>query len=96
MQGESGITRGEAILKRGKLLRVWVEFVGDEIKNVKITGDFFIYPEDTVEVLEKELKGKKIKDVQGIVENVMRNCEYIGIEPKHIVEAVELAWKRRK
>ncbi len=96
MQGVSGITRGEAILKRGKLLRVWMEFEGDEIKNVKITGDFFIYPEDTVEVLEKELKGKKIKDVQVIVENVMRDCEYIGIEPKHIVEAVELAWKRRK
>ncbi len=41
----------------GKLLRIFLEY--DEknklIRNIQITGDFFIYPEEGIEILEKNL-----------------------------------------
>ncbi len=94
METEHGITEGRAILKRGKLIKVWARFKGEKILDIRITGDFFIYPEDTIERIEEGLKNRKISEVMGIVEEIMKGCEYIGIEPKDIEEAVNLAWKK--
>jgi len=95
MQAENGTTEGKIALKKGKLIKVRAKFRGEYIEEIRITGDFFIYPEDTIEVLERELKGKRISDVKNIIERVMKNCEYIGVEPSDIDEAVRLAWMRR-
>lgn len=42
----------------GKLLRVkiTIEETKGTIENVKINGDFFLYPEDTIIILEENLK----------------------------------------
>ncbi len=44
----------------GKLIRIRMELEDEVIKRIKITGDFFIYPEETIERLEEELTGQRI------------------------------------
>jgi len=41
----------------GKLLKIALEEEGGTIKMIKITGDFFIYPEENLEKMEVELLG---------------------------------------
>lgn len=48
---------------QGKLLKISLEF--DEKKNIileiHITGDFFVYPEEAIEMLEKKLRNMVIE-----------------------------------
>jgi lipoate-protein ligase A len=39
----------------GKLVKISMDLDNEIIKSVKITGDFFIHPEDSLEDLEKDL-----------------------------------------
>lgn len=39
------------------LIRIHAEVIEGVIKEIKITGDFFMVPEQSVELLEKMLKG---------------------------------------
>ena len=43
----------------GKLIRVTIECVHDKIQNIKITGDFFLHPEETIQQIENSLVGRK-------------------------------------
>ena len=42
----------------GKLLKIFLEFneKNNSIESIKITGDFFAYPEETIEIMENKLK----------------------------------------
>jgi len=48
--------RAEYKVKGGKLIKVALEVEGDVIKSAKICGDFFLYPEDAIEEIERSLK----------------------------------------
>jgi hypothetical protein len=95
MPPKSGITEGRVAIKKGKLLKIWARFNEDVILDIKITGDFFVYPENTIELIENSLLGKRVSEVGEIIKKIMENCEYIGIEPQDIYEAVRLAWMKR-
>ena len=41
----------------GKLVKAQLETEGTRIKKVKITGDFFLHPEELIEELEKAVEG---------------------------------------
>ncbi len=41
----------------GKLLKIFLEEAEGKIVTLKITGDFFVYPEESIEELEKALLG---------------------------------------
>ncbi len=43
-------------VKEGKIIKVEVEFDGT-IRRIKITGDFFLHPEDILEHIEKSMLG---------------------------------------
>lgn len=64
MKRENGIINGEysADYKAcgGKLLRVRLLVHNNIIKDIKVTGDFFIHPEECIEELEQLLKHTKI------------------------------------
>ncbi len=47
----------------GKLLRIDLERDGEVIKDIRIRGDFFIHPEDSITEIEDILKGTAIKDI---------------------------------
>ncbi len=41
----------------GKLLKIFVEEAGGIITSLRITGDFFIYPETRIEEAEQAMRG---------------------------------------
>ncbi|MEM3030146.1 MAG: lipoate protein ligase C-terminal domain-containing protein [Candidatus Micrarchaeia archaeon] len=52
---------GKGVFKAGKLLKIFVEF-DEVIRRIKITGDFFFYPEDAIAELEKALEGTPVNE----------------------------------
>jgi hypothetical protein len=54
------ITRkAEHKVKGGKLIRCTLQLSDNVIVDVKITGDFFMHPEESIEILENILKGSE-------------------------------------
>ncbi|NHJ31600.1 MAG: lipoate--protein ligase family protein [Asgard group archaeon] len=49
--------------KKG-LIEVELDIENSQISSLKITGDFFIYPEEALEIIEKELLGIEINKEQ--------------------------------
>jgi lipoate-protein ligase A len=45
----------------GKLLSIEISLESNKIKAIRITGDFFMHPENTIIELEKKLAGKKLE-----------------------------------
>lgn len=74
----------------GKLIRLRADVEGSVIKDIRITGDFFLHPEDRISGLEKDLAGKRLDRVtlQHIVESSLKGCETVGFSPEDLVEAL--------
>lgn len=76
-------------VKEGKVAKVEVE-CDDKIRNVRITGDFFMYPEEILEDIEKGLIGLERNENTGtIVSNIRKttagkDVRMIGISPESI------------
>ena len=84
---------GEAVYKaEGGVIRVWLE-ADDVIKKIKITGDFFIFPEDSIEGLEEALVGTSIDDGEllKVIKDFYENIDSYGVEPEDMVEAIKKA-----
>ncbi len=86
---------GKGIYKApGGVIRVALE--GDKImEGLEITGDFFIFPEEALEDLEKGLLGVELN--RGALMDSVRSfyekheIESPGIGPEDLVEAIEKA-----
>jgi lipoate-protein ligase A len=75
---------GEHKAKKG-LIRIEFDEEDGKAENVKITGDFFIHPEETVQELENRLEGHKLDELEGIIDEffAMRldvEMPYINVE----------------
>ncbi|MBI2598365.1 MAG: hypothetical protein HYW50_04165 [Candidatus Diapherotrites archaeon] len=46
----------------GKLVKISMNFSGEKIEKIRVFGDFFLYPENGIEKIEKNLVGKKIDE----------------------------------
>ena len=57
--------KGKTIYKvpNGKLLKIYLDYDKRSliINNINIMGDFFVYPEESIEKIENKLKKSKIK-----------------------------------
>ena len=78
----------------GKLLKIFVEF-DDRNKTIlwiRITGDFFAYPEEVIELLEKKLLHTKIqhdellKKIQSVIAH--NDIQLIGLNAEGLTEAI--------
>ena len=52
-----GMKRAIYKVPNGKLLKLFLEDRDGKIVSIKITGDFFLYPEENIEKLEQKLAG---------------------------------------
>jgi hypothetical protein len=95
MAQSSGISEGEYLEKSGKLIRIRAKFNGEIIEKIRITGDFFIHPEETIDILEKRLVGVNVKDAPHVIEVTFQDAEYAGISPDTISRGLMEAWKTR-
>ena len=78
-------------VKSGKLLRILVSIEGSIIKDIKRTGDFFIYPEEAIFEIEKGLKDSKIENVKEILDRIIKSkkIEIIGFSPEDLANALK-------
>ncbi len=79
----------ELIIRREKTLIISCSTERGVIKKVKISGDFFAFPEGSIDKLERELIGKKVTDVEEIVKSSLRRCVLVGVSLEDIVEALK-------
>ena len=91
---------GTAKLKvpQGKLLSVKVTY-WERIDDVQILGDFFVYPEESLSLIEKALAGTGAKagedEISGLVQSVVdrNSIVLVGITPEYIAKAIRMAIK---
>ena len=80
----------------GKLLKIFLDYneKNGSINNIRITGDFFAYPEKGVEIIEKELEGEiidKKRLMKKITEVVKKHgIEFIGLNIEGLAEGIVL------
>lgn len=93
------LKQGKAIKKipGGKLVRVDVKFTPDRLERVKITGDFFLNPDDLLTEMESYLAGaalplskpQLVSDLQALLDK--QGAILIGFSPQDLVDILEEA-----
>jgi len=88
--------KGEGSYKAPKgLIRVKIVVQRKKISNITISGDFFMYPEDSLWKLEKTLQGlpADIETVRLQLQNFYRENGILspGVKPEDFAEAVHRA-----
>ena len=82
----------------GKFLRVKVKYE-EKIKDVIITGDFFVYPDDIITEIEEKLKNLPVntskEELITIIEKAKDDYkgEFLGITSEAIAQSVREAMK---
>jgi predicted nucleic-acid-binding protein len=84
--------RAHNIYKSQKLIRIMLEYdeIEDTISTITISGDFFLYPEVTLEILEAHLVGKKLEReaLRQVIEECLRHSEVYGFNSSSLTEAI--------
>ena len=65
-------------VKNGKLLRIDFVLKENEIKDIKITGDFFIYPEEGILFIEDCLRDCNLNDCKKSLKNLLKKQNKIN------------------
>ena len=81
----------------GKLLRVRLKEADGRIESAKISGDFFLIPEDSLSKLEKMLEDVRLdeKELTLLVDRFFRgtNAQGLGVSSNDFVKAIMSARK---
>ena len=75
-------------IKGGKFIKINYEINNNIISKIKYTGDFFLYPEESLIDLERLLTGKKFEyDVlKPIINNFFNDKMLIGVSASDFLE----------
>ncbi|MGB9635382.1 MAG: lipoate protein ligase C-terminal domain-containing protein [Candidatus Micrarchaeia archaeon] len=82
----------ERKISGGKLVRIQAHFNRNIIAFVRITGDFFMHPEDAITRIEKNLTGKNISLIEVIVDKSLHGVECIGFSKSDICSMLKEAY----
>jgi hypothetical protein len=84
--------RASNAYKSQKLIRIMLEYDETEntIKWITIAGDFFLYPEEALEILETALIGTRLdrETLRQEIENCLKNYEVYGFDSTSLTEAI--------
>jgi len=88
--------RSQSIYKvpQGKLLKISIEY--DEknniIRDIRITGDFFAYPEEAIELMETKLKNTVIEreQLQEKIRSIITeyHIQFIGVNAEGLTQGI--------
>jgi lipoate---protein ligase len=80
------------IHKANKLIRVSLEYddLSKIIRSISITGDFFLYPEETLDQIELGLIGTRLdRDaIRVIIEERLNQSEPFGFDSDSLTDAI--------
>ena len=86
------LQNAHSTFKSKKLIQVQISFDDqkNEIHSIRITGDFFLYPEDSLELLETNLVGVKLErnNLKKKIEESLSNSQTFGFDSKSLAEAI--------
>jgi lipoate-protein ligase A len=95
------VMKSKSIYKvpNGKLLKIFLDYDQSSvsINSVCITGDFFAYPEESIEIMEKRLKNSKlnrkhlIEKIQFIINE--NDIEFIGLDAQGLTDGILMCLK---
>jgi lipoate---protein ligase len=93
-------SRGEVKTPGGKLIAVEFDVVDGELRNVVVTGDFFLYPEDALPILSSALENSPAwlaeeSYVTNIRTALDSRAELVGSSPEALAVAVVRALRDR-
>ena len=83
--------------KAEKLIKILLEYEEDyhqenvrTINSIRITGDFFLYPEDSLEELELHLKGTRLdkSKLKEKIDACLSNSEAFGFDSESMSDAI--------
>ena len=83
--------------KAEKLIKILLEYEEDHhqenvwtINSIRITGDFFLYPEDSLEDLELQLKGTRLDKLKlkEKIDACLSNSEAFGFDSESMSDAI--------
>jgi lipoate-protein ligase A len=78
----------------GKLLKISLEFdeKNNVIRNIRITGDFFAYPEEAIELLETKLRNTVIEKelLQEKISSIITqyHIQFIGVNAEGLTQGI--------
>ena len=93
-------SRGEFKTSGGKLIAVEFEVVDGELRNVVVTGDFFLYPEEALPALTSALENTSASLDESSYATAIRtaldsSAELVGSSPEALAAAVVRALSSR-
>ncbi len=78
--------------KLGKIVKIKLSYNQESqlIHSIRITGDFFVHPEEVIEELEQGLCGVKLEkeDLKNKIQLVLKNSEFFGFEIDSLVDVI--------
>ncbi|MFQ6084783.1 MAG: lipoate protein ligase C-terminal domain-containing protein [Candidatus Bathyarchaeia archaeon] len=91
-------SKAELKVEGGKLVKVRLRLKDGRIDKIEITGDFFAFPEDLIEGIERGLIGLKPRQKR-IIDTIRGTVRrdgggILGVKPEHIARAILDASKR--
>ena len=81
----------------GKLIRVDITHDHAAIQSIKITGDFFLHPEEALDEINELLTGAELPlQVEKLVHEItllleMQDAQFIGASPQDIITTLQEA-----
>ncbi len=89
---ENKIRNMEIVQKQpgGKFVRIEFSIANRKLRNVRLTGDFFLHPEETILLIERALEGAEPSQVGEKIRRVLEknNAFLVGVDPEKLEEAV--------
>ncbi|MCS7108840.1 MAG: lipoate protein ligase C-terminal domain-containing protein [Sulfolobales archaeon] len=77
----------------GKTIKVDLEVTNGVIKNIIISGDFFLFPEDYIHLIESRLRGLKIHEVPNVMLEFKDSVEVVGASIEEFIDVINEAYK---
>ena len=90
--------KAQTKVEAGKLVKVQLRSEGDKIKEVRITGDFFLHPEELIDELEKTLVGSMLNE--GFLTHCIKiflkkhKAVLLGAAPEDFAKCIVMAGER--
>jgi len=77
----------------GKMIKLDIKLTGNKISFIRITGDFFIHPEEAIVEIEKILTNARIHQVGEILKDYKKSNKvlFVGININDLVNIIQKA-----
>ena len=91
------LKKGYNIYKASKLIKILLEYEENHhqenirtVSSIKITGDFFLYPEDSLEYLEMHLRGTWLEraKLKKKIDECLSNAEPYGFDSESLSDTI--------